>query len=79
MAIITAAMFTGNGNPALARDSRFAVIMIVLNGMVGLSLLLGGLRYHEQEYNLQGATGHTLNNAKEVKKHVAVPLHPITE
>jgi Ca2+:H+ antiporter len=29
--------------------------MIVLNGMVGLSLLLGGLRYHEQTYNLQGA------------------------
>ena len=53
--IITAAMFTGNGNPALARDSMFAVIMIVLNGMVGLALLLGGLRYHEQEYNLQGA------------------------
>jgi Ca2+:H+ antiporter len=29
--------------------------MIVLNGMVGLSLLLGGLRYHEQTCNLQGA------------------------
>lgn len=56
VAIITAAMFTGNGNPALARDSMFAVIMIVLNGMVGLSLLLGGIRHHEQEYNLQGAT-----------------------
>jgi Ca2+:H+ antiporter len=56
VAIITAAMFTGNGNPALARDSMFAVIMIVLNGMVGLSLLLGALRHHEQEYNLQGAT-----------------------
>lgn len=55
VAIITAAMFTGNGHPALARDSMFAVIMIVLNGMVGLALLLGGLRYHEQEYNLQGA------------------------
>src|SRR3989441_8667277 len=39
----------------LARDTMFAVIMIVLNGMVGLSLLLGGLRYHEQTYNLQGA------------------------
>jgi len=28
--------------------------MIVLNGMIGLCLLLGGLRYHEQTYNLQG-------------------------
>jgi len=29
--------------------------MIVMNGMVGLSLVLGGLRHHEQTYNLQGA------------------------
>jgi Ca2+:H+ antiporter len=55
VAMIAAAMFTGGGNPALARDAMFAVVMIVLNGMVGLSLLLGGLRHHEQTYNLQGA------------------------
>ena len=53
--MITAFMYTGNGNASLARDAMFAVVMIVLNGMVGLSLLLGGLRYHEQTYNLQGA------------------------
>jgi Ca2+:H+ antiporter len=55
VSIIAASMFTGKGHPTLARDSMFAVVMIVLNGMVGLSLLLGGLRYHEQSYNLQGA------------------------
>jgi Ca2+:H+ antiporter len=38
-----------------ARDALFAVVMIVLNGLVGISLLVGGLRYHEQAYNLQGA------------------------
>src|SRR5713101_3230183 len=32
-----------------------AIVMIVLNGLVGVSLLLGGLRYHEQTYNLYGA------------------------
>ncbi|MBP8116755.1 MAG: calcium:proton antiporter [Nitrospira sp.] len=53
--MIAAFMYTGNGNASLARDAMFAVVMIVLNGMVGLSLLLGGLRYHEQTYNLQGA------------------------
>src|SRR5438093_9946587 len=36
-------------------DAMMAVVMIVLNGMVGVSLILGGLRYHEQAYNLQGA------------------------
>ena len=53
--MIAAIMSAGRGNDTLARDAMFAVIMIVLNGMVGLCLLLGGLRYHEQAYNLQGA------------------------
>ena len=30
--------------------------MIVLNGVVGLGLLVGGLRHHQQSYNLQGAS-----------------------
>jgi Ca2+:H+ antiporter len=55
VAMIVAIMYTGKGNPALARDAMFAVVMIVMNGMVGLSLVLGGLRHHEQTYNLQGA------------------------
>ena len=42
------------GNP-LMRDTIFAVVMIILNGMVGVSLLLGGWRHLEQTYNLQGA------------------------
>jgi Ca2+:H+ antiporter len=54
--IIVATMSTGTGSPALARDAMFAVLMIVLNGLVGLTLLIGGLRYHEQDYNLQGAS-----------------------
>jgi Ca2+:H+ antiporter len=53
--MIGAVMSAGPGNVTLARDAMFAVIMIVLNGMVGLCLLLGGLRYHEQTYNLAGA------------------------
>ena len=53
--IIAAVMYAGKGNSTLARDAMLAVVMIVLNGMVGLSLLLGGLRHHEQTYNLQGA------------------------
>jgi Ca2+:H+ antiporter len=52
--MITAAMSMGHGQPALARDAMFAVVMIVLNGMVGVVLLMGGLRYKEQTYNLQG-------------------------
>lgn len=53
--MISAVMLTGEGQPTLARDTMFAIVMIVLNGLVGFSLLLGGLRHHEQQYNLQGA------------------------
>ena len=53
--MIAAIMYTGKGNSALARDAMMAVVMIVLNGMLGVSLILGGLRYREQAYNLQGA------------------------
>ena len=53
--MISAVMLSGKGNASLGRDAMFAVIMIALNGMVGFSLLLGGLRYHEQTYNLRGA------------------------
>jgi Ca2+:H+ antiporter len=56
--MVSAAMLHGANNPTLARDMMFAVVMIVLNGLVGLSLLLGGLRHHEQHYNLQGTSSY---------------------
>ena len=56
--MISAAMLHGANNPTLARDMMFAVLMIALNGVVGLSLLLGGLRHHEQSYNLRGANAY---------------------
>jgi Ca2+:H+ antiporter len=56
--MISAAMLHGANNPTLARDMMFAVVVITLNGLVGLSLLLGGLRYHEQHYNIQGTNAY---------------------
>src|SRR4051812_47621147 len=55
---IAAIMLHGENNPTLTRDTVFAVVMILLNGMVGLSLLLGGWRHREQSYNLQGANAY---------------------
>jgi Ca2+:H+ antiporter len=40
----------------LARDTVFAAVMIVCNGIVGLCLLMGGARYHEQGFQVQGAS-----------------------
>ena len=53
--MICALMLNGSGNPTLARDTMFSVLMIVLNGMLGITLLLGGLRHHRQVFNLEGA------------------------
>lgn len=55
---ISAVMTHGNNNPTLARDTLFAVVMIILNGMVGLSLLLGAWRRPEQQHNLQGSNAY---------------------
>jgi Ca2+:H+ antiporter len=55
VSVISAVMLNAGPNPTLARDTMLAVLVIVLNGMVGLSLLVGGLRHREQTYNLQGA------------------------
>jgi Ca2+:H+ antiporter len=40
----------------LARDTVFAAVMIVCNGIVGLCLLLGGARHGEQGFQIQGAS-----------------------
>lgn len=55
VALISAVMLAGEASPTLARDTMHAVLMIVLNGLVGAALLLGGIFHREQEYNLQGA------------------------
>ncbi len=58
VAAISAVMLHGDNNPTLTRDTLLSVLMIVLNGMVGLSLLLGGWRHREQHYNLRGANAY---------------------
>jgi Ca2+:H+ antiporter len=52
---ISAVITHGDSNPTLVRDSLLSVVMIILNGMVGASLLIGAWRHREQSYNLQGA------------------------
>jgi Ca2+:H+ antiporter len=55
VALIESIVLTPGSSPALARDTVFAVIMIVCNGLVGLCILWGGLRHHEQEFQASGA------------------------
>ena len=57
VALIVSVMLAGKaGSEALARDAAFATVMIILNGLVGLGLLLGGVLHREQEFQVKGAS-----------------------
>lgn len=57
--ILIAAVMLGPGEfPTIGRDAILSVMMIILNLVMGLCILLGGLRYGEQEYNAQGAVSY---------------------
>lgn len=58
VALISAVMLGSPGSSTLARDTMYAVLMIVLNGVVGVGLLMGGIRHYEQAYNLKGASAY---------------------
>ncbi len=53
--MITAVMLTGESSITLARDTMFSVFMIVLNGILGLTLVIGGLKHSEQDFNEAGS------------------------
>lgn len=44
------------GAETVARDTVFATVMIVLNGVVGLCLVAGGKRHFEQSFRLEGVS-----------------------
>ncbi|HLN09429.1 MAG TPA: ionic transporter y4hA, partial [Xanthobacteraceae bacterium] len=57
VALIVSVMIAAGGTkPGLARDTVFAAVMIVCNGIVGLCLLSGGVRHHEQGFQVHGAS-----------------------
>ena len=55
VALIATIMLGDQPVPTLARDTVFAVVMIVCNGLVGLCIFIGGLRYREQDFQVPGA------------------------
>ncbi|WP_315763924.1 ionic transporter y4hA [Sphingomonas sp. Y38-1Y] len=57
VSLIISLMTSGGGDAAtLARDTVFAAIMIILNFIVGICLLVGGVRHHEQVFALKGVS-----------------------
>jgi Ca2+:H+ antiporter len=56
VALIATIMLGDKPAPELARDTVFAVVMIVCNGLVGVCILAGGLRYREQDVQITGSS-----------------------
>ena len=53
--IVSIMLSSGAAGENVARDTVFAAVMIVLNGVVGLCLVLGASRHREQSFRLEGA------------------------
>ena len=57
VALIVSLMLNGGpATAALARDTVFAAVMLILNGMIGICLLVGASRHHEQRFGLYGVS-----------------------
>jgi Ca2+:H+ antiporter len=54
--IVSIMLGGGAGTQTLARDTMIAAIMITINGIVGMCLLAGGQRHHEQSYTQSGVS-----------------------
>jgi len=44
----------GSGSAALPRDTIYAAVMIICNGVVGVCLLIGGIQHREQSFRIEG-------------------------
>ncbi|MFO1327025.1 MAG: ionic transporter y4hA [Rubrivivax sp.] len=55
VALILSLMLTGaQGAATLPRDTLFATVMIIANGVLGICLVVGGLRHREQSFRVEG-------------------------
>ena len=54
--IVSLMRSTGAAASSLARDTVFATVMIICNGVVGLCLLVGSLRHHVLAFRVEGTT-----------------------
>jgi Ca2+:H+ antiporter len=54
--VVSMMLSGGEGASAIARDTVYAAIMIVCNGVVGLCLLIGGLRHREIEFRVDATS-----------------------
>src|ERR1700760_4070989 len=78
VALIATIMLGDKSAPALARDTVFAVVMIVCNGLVGVCIFIGGIRYREQDVQVSGANAYLSVLFTMATITLVLPNHTLT-
>jgi Ca2+:H+ antiporter len=79
VALIVSLMIAGGTEAAaLARDTVFAAVMIILNGIIGLCLLVGGLKHSQQTFSLDGVSAALVALAAIVVLALVFPNYTVT-
>jgi Ca2+:H+ antiporter len=79
VALIVSLMIAGGTEAAaLARDTVFAAVMIILNGIIGLCLLVGGLKHSQQTFSLDGVSAALVALAAIVVLTLVFPNYTVT-
>ena len=74
--ILIASVLLGPGEfPTIGRDSIFAVMMIIVNLVMGICVIVGGLKHGEQEFNAQGANAYLSMIALLTGTALVLPNH----
>ncbi len=56
--MIIAIMMIHAHNPLLARDTIYSAIMLDINGLLGVSAIIGGIKFGEQPYNIDSSNSY---------------------
>jgi Ca2+:H+ antiporter len=79
VALIASVMLGEAPKPALARDTVFAVVMIVVNGVVGLCIVIGALHHGEQSFRVTGASAYLTVLVALAVITMVLPNYTVTE
>ncbi len=56
--VIIVIMMSHSHNPTLARDTIYSAVMLDINGLLGFSAIIGGIKYGEQQYNIDSTNSY---------------------
>ena len=80
VALIVSLMIAGGEQAAaLARDTVFAAVMLILNGILGICILIGGVKFHEQYFARTSAITYLVSLVAILTLTLILPNYTISE